>query len=297
MSKDDAEVTREPVKRSGRAMTVWWCVGALLAVGAAWWLAKNEGRQLIAAPGELLITMSRPAAIEPPYPVEHLGGQWGLLVLGELPAKYARLSACVGLWWLGAVALFGVLGAGVRRAGISVAGRCLLSLAGLGVFGAGAFLLQAAFRSGANFQRMSGIEAIDPFTAAQLLPLSLATKACLVLAFASVFLVLCVGLALRRNPVGFAVHHAPVHRFRGMTAAVGLSLVALLVLVGYTLITLRGPIPELLDLRLDELTQANVVAKLNKIWSGLSVAAICVQLGGLLWVVASWVAPRSPRRR
>ena len=268
---------------------IWWCIGTLLVGGSTWFLLKGDGRQLVAAPGELLITISRPTAIEPPYPVEDLGGQWGLLVLGELKAKYARMALMFALWGAGAGILFGLFCKSLRRVGMGMANRVALTLAGLAVFATGVLLLQAAFRSGANYQRMAGVGGIDPFTAAQLLPLSLATKACVCLSVASLLLAAVSGLMLRGDTNKGYV--APSYRLTGVKWSMVLSFASLAVLLGYSVVTLTGAIPELLEIRLDVLTEPKVVNRLNDIWAGLKWSGLAVQLGGLLWVVAAWVAP------
>ena len=278
-------------KASNRTL-IWWCVGTLLVVGSSWFLLKGDGRQLVAAPGELLITIARPTAIEPPYPVEDLGGQWGLLVLGELKQKYARMTVMFGLWGIGAGILFGLFSRNLKRCGLGTMKKVLLSMAGLAVFAAGVLLLQSSFRAGANYQLTAGIGGLDPFKIAQLLPLSLATKACVSLSMASLLLSAVVGLLLKQKEVKGYV--APSYRLAGVKWAVVLSFVSLAFLLGYAVHTLTGAIPDLLGVRLTVLTEPNVVIRLNEIWAGLTWSAIAVQLGGLLWVVAAWVAPREP---
>jgi hypothetical protein len=286
---DKQESDPEAAGKATNRLLIWWCVGTLLVVGSTWFLLKGDGRQVVAAAGELLITMSRPTAIEPPYPVEDLGGQWGLLVLGELEAKYARMTVMFALWGIGSAMLFGLLLKNLRRAGLGMTHRIALSLAGLAVFAAGVLLLQAAFRSGANYQRMAGVGGVDPFTAAQLLPLSLATKACVWLSVASLLLSAVVGLALRSKVVqGYS---APSYRLAGFKWCTLLSFAALAVLVVYSAMTLTGDIPEMLEVRLDVMTEPKIVKQLNGMWAGLKWSGLGTQLGGLLWVVAAWVAP------
>ena len=241
-----------------------------------------------------MITIPRPTAIEPPYPVEDLGGQWGLLVLGGLEAKYARMTVMFALWGIGAGILYGLLWRNLRSVGMGTLNRVVLTLAGLAVFAAGVLLLQAAFRSGANFQRMADVaRGVDPFTAAQLLPLSLATKAFVWLSLASLLLAAAVGLLLRGKVIKGYV--ARPHRLAGVKWCTVLSFAALAVLLVDSLMTLMGPIPEILQVRLDVMTEPKIIKQLNEIWGGLKWSALAVQLGGLLWVVAAWVAPGKPR--
>ena len=48
-------VVPEKAEQISRRM-IWWCIGTLLVIGSSWFLLKGDGRQLVAAAGELLRT-------------------------------------------------------------------------------------------------------------------------------------------------------------------------------------------------------------------------------------------------
>ncbi len=274
-----------------------WVAATLLSVGSAYYLWKVYGRQLIAAPGEILLTLTRPEAVELPYPIDDLGPQWGLLMLGELAEKYGRMIALLLGWWCGSALLLGIASRRFRSAGLSLIGRLMFSVAGLAVYGAGVFLLQASLRSTVIYERLAGVDSLDPFVAAQELPLHLATRASFLLLVASLALAAMVGVGFGKRKGKKAGAYLPVRsRVLGFRWVTMLAFLAFGWFLVYAFQIWQGPIPQLLAHRVGELKEAEMVDGLNGIFNGLRTSGIAVQLGGLLWVVGAWLAPGPPKR-
>jgi len=283
-------------RRRSRGMLLW-VAATVLSIGSAYFLWKIYGRQLVGAPGEILLTLTRPEAVDLPYPVDDLGPQWGLLMLGELPQRYGRMIALLLGWWGGAALLLGIASRRLRRTGLVLPGRFLLSTAGLAVYGAGVFLLQASLRSTVIYERLAGVDSLDPFVAAQELPLHLATRASFLLLAASLGLAAVVGVGFGKTKSGKAlVYRPPRSRVLGFGWVTVLAFSALACFLVYAVQIWFGPIPQLLAHRAGELTEAEMVEGLNGIFSGLRWSGIAVQLAGLLWVVAAWLAPGTPKK-
>jgi len=274
-----------------------WVVATVLSVGSAYYLWKVYGRQLIAAPGEILLTLTRPEAVELPYPVDDLGPQWGLLMLGELVQKYGRMIGLLLGWWCGSIFLLELASRRLRTTGLNLFGRLLLSVAGLAVYGAGVFLLQASLRSTVIYERLAGVDTLDPFVAAQELPLHLATRACFLLLAASLALAAMVGIGFgRKGGKKLSAYRPPRSRLLGFRIVSVLAYLVFPILIVYALRMWMGPIPQLLAHRVGELNEAEMVDGLNGIFSGLRISGIAVQLAGLLLVVGGWLAPGAPKK-
>lgn len=284
-------------ERRRSAAMLLWVVATLLSVGSAYYLWKVYGRQLVAAPGEILLTLTRPAAVELPYPVDDLGPQWGLLMLGELAEKYGRMIALLLGWWCGSALLLGMASTRLLGAGLRLSGRLVFSVAGLAVYGAGVFLLQASLRSTVIYERLAGVDSLDPFVAARELPLHLATRAGFLFLAASLALAAVVGVGFGKRSGKRSAAYLPSRaRLLGFRWVSVLSMCALSFLVLYAYRIWQGPIPELLAHRVGELKEAAMVDGLNGIFNGLRTAGIAVQLGGLLWIVGAWLAPGTPKK-